>query len=152
MTVFSAELTLREAATFDATSGSGHTVVLDSPEITGGGNHGACPLELLLMGVGGCAGMVVASILRRMRQDVTAYRVSVRGDRVETHPKVFSEITVEHVVEGNQLDAATVRRALTIASTQLCPVVVMVGKGTRVTHIYRLIDAATRSAETGRID
>jgi putative redox protein len=152
MSTFLASVALREAATFEATSGSGHTVILDSAEVTGGGNNGPCPLELLLMGVGGCAGMVTIGILRRMHQDVSAYRVDVQGTRAETHPKVYTAMTVEHVLEGRNLDRVMVRQALTLAASKYCPVVVMVGQTVPITHTYRLLDLATGKEQVGWLE
>ena len=95
--------------------------------------------------------MVVIGLLRRMRQEVTAYRVDVQGTRAETHPKVFTEITVEHVIEGRRLDASAIRQALSLADSKYCPVVIMVGQAARLTHTYHLIDVDTGQAETGAL-
>jgi putative redox protein len=152
MTVFTADLELQSGVTFAATSGSGHTILMDSTEVTGGGNAGARPLEMLLMGVGGCAGMVALSLLRRMGQDVTAYRLRLEGDRVETHPKVFTGITVEHVLTGSECDAQKVCQAIATAAGRLSPVVVMTSKAAPIVHTYRLIDAASGREETGTVE
>jgi putative redox protein len=151
MTVFSATLNLGEGAAFEAVSGSGHRAVLDSPEVTGGGNSGFRPLEMLLLGVGGCAGMVTTALLRRMRQEVTAYEVKLQGNRAESHPMVFTDIAVEHVFTGRALDAAAVRQALSAACNNYSPVVIMVGKATTITHTYRLIDADTGEEQSGTL-
>ncbi len=152
MDTFSATLALQGAATFEAASGSGHTLLLDSPEVTGGGNDGPCPLELLLMAVGGCAGMVTAGVLRRMHQDVSAYRVHVRGTRAESHPKVFTEIAVAHFIEGCALDAAAVRQALALAAAKYCPVVIMVAQAAKVTHTYEVKDLVTGQVGGGVLE
>lgn len=152
MTTHSATVTLREAAAFDATADSGHSVILDSPEVSGGGNNGFRPLEMLLMGVGGCAGMVSTALLRRMGQDVTGYQVKVQGTRAESHPMVFTEIALEHVVEGNNLAPAPVCQALTTAVSKYCPVVIMVNQAAKMTHSYRLIDKASGQEQTGTLE
>jgi len=151
MPTFTATLALREGATFDATAGSGHSVVLDSPEVTGGGNAGFRPLEMLLVGVGGCVGMVTSGLLRRLGQQVARYELAVGGVRAETHPLVFTDVAVEHRLEGPGLDAAVVRQALARA-VQLSPVVVMVGKAAKVTHTYRVVDSATGTETAGALE
>jgi putative redox protein len=148
---FTATLSLREGATFDATAGSGHSVVLDSPEVTGGGNAGFRPLEMVLVGVGGCVGMVTSGLLRRMGQQITRYELEVGGVRAETHPLVFTDVAVEHRLEGPGLDGGVVRQAMARA-IQLSPVVVMVGKAARVAHTYRVVDTATGSETRGELD
>ncbi len=95
-----AQVTLEEGMRFTAESGSGHRVTLDADEHGGGENLGFRPMELLLVGLAGCTGMDVISILRKKRQQVTGYEVQVWGVRAEEHPMVFVEITVEHVVTG----------------------------------------------------
>jgi putative redox protein len=152
MAIFSATLTHKDGVSFEATSGSGHTIRIDSPEVTGGGNSGPCPLELLLISVGGCASIVIAAMMRRLRQEVTAYRVDVQGVRVETNPRVFTEITVEHVIEGVNLSAEPIKQALAQASLKICPVVIMMSQATRVIHRYRLVDAESRAELAGTLD
>jgi putative redox protein len=151
MTTFTADLELRDGVTFAATTGSGHTVLMDSTEVTGGGNSGSRPLEMLLMGVGGCAGMVSLSLLRRMGQDVSSYRIAAAGDRIETHPKVFEAITLEHTLTGSGLDAGKVRQAIATAVGKFSPVVIMTNKAAPITHKYRVIDAATGQEQTGTL-
>jgi putative redox protein len=151
MTTFTADLELREGVTFAATTGSGHTVLMDSTEVTGGGNAGSRPLEMLLMGVGGCAGMVALSLLRRMGQQVDDYRIAARADRVETHPKVFTAIVLEHTLSGRGLDVDKVRQAISTAVTRFSPVVIMTSKAAPITHMYRVIDVATGQEQTGTL-
>src|SRR5690348_4422979 len=88
---------------FDVESGSGHHVALDAAEGAGGQNAGFRPMEMLLIGLAGCTGMDVISILRKKRQHVTSYEVHVQGIRAEDHPMIFVEITVEHIITGHQL-------------------------------------------------
>src|SRR5881397_3608042 len=88
---------------FDAGAGSGHHVTLDAAEHGGGQNAGFRPMELLLVGLAGCTGMDVISILRKKREQVTAYEVHVSGIRAEENPMVFVEITVKHIVTGHHI-------------------------------------------------
>src|SRR6266487_1335886 len=98
--VMTARAILETGMRFAAESGSGHHVTLDAAEHAGGQNAGFRPLEMLLVGLAGCTGMDVIGILRKKRQQVTAYEVHVQGVRAEDHPMVFVQITVEHIVTG----------------------------------------------------
>src|SRR6516162_2248586 len=127
---------------FDAESGSGHHITLDAAEHGGGHNAGARPMELLLMGLGGCTGMDVISILRKKREPVTGYEVHVSGIRAEEHPMVFVEITVEHVVTGHHIQPEAVARAIQLSEERYCGAGAMLGKVAHLTHTFRIIEAA----------
>lgn len=137
MTVHS---TLSAGMAFRAETGSGHAVVLDAAEHTGGQNRGARPMELLLAGLAGCTGMDVISILRKKRQEVTGYEVHVRGERAETDPKVFTSITVEHVVTGHEISPEAVARAVELSETKYCGAGAMLGKTAALKHTFRIIE------------
>lgn len=127
---------------FDAEAGSGHHVTLDAAESGGGQDAGFRPMELLLVGLAGCTGMDVISILRKKRQQVTAYEVHVSGKRAEENPMVFVEITVEHVVTGHQLQREAVARAIQLSEERYCGAGAMLGKVAHLTHTFRLVEAA----------
>jgi putative redox protein len=97
-------------------------------------------MELLLMGLAGCTGMDVISILRKKRQEVTAYEVRVRGERAETDPKVFTHITVEHVVTGHAISPEAVARAIELSETKYCGAGAMLSKTAALTHIFRILE------------
>lgn len=128
---------------FEAATGSGHQLTLDTAEIAGGGDAGPSPMELLLVALGGCTGMDVISILRKMRQDVTGYDVRVRGTQVDAHPRVYAEIIVEHTLTGRRLDPALVHRAVELSSTRYCPVGATIGAATPITHVVHIVEAAS---------
>ncbi|HUX87413.1 MAG TPA: OsmC family protein [Chloroflexota bacterium] len=142
---------LLDGMAFSAESESGHTIVLDAAEAVGGGNRGPRPVELLLLGLAGCTGMDVISILRKMRQDVSGYEVRVVGSRAESHPKVFTEITVEHVVRGRGLSPDSVRRAVELSATRYCPASAMLGKAAQIKEQFRVIDDASGTETTGAL-
>ena len=139
--VMTARAILETGMRFAAESGSGHVVTLDAAEHSGGQNAGFRPMELLLVGLAGCTGMDVISILRKMRQQVTAYEVHVTGTRVEEHTMVFVEITVEHVVTGHALQSQAVARAIQLSEERYCGAGAMLGKVARLTHTFRIVEA-----------
>jgi putative redox protein len=126
---------------FTAKAGSGHGVVLDAAESDGGDDAGFRPMELLLAGLAGCTGMDVIAILRKKRQQVTGYEVLVRGVRAETHPMVFTEIEVEHVVTGRHIDPTAVARAIELSAGRYCGAGAMLGQSAKLTHTYRVLEA-----------
>jgi putative redox protein len=139
--VMTAQATLEQGMHFDAVSGSGHHVTLDADEHGGGENRGFRPMELLLVGLAGCTGMDVISILRKKRQDVTGYQVHVQGVRAEAHPMVFVEITVEHIVTGHHIQPEAVARAIALSEERYCGAGAMLGKVAHLTHTYRIVEA-----------
>ena len=126
---------------FEVEAGSGHHVTLDAAEHGGGHNEGFRPMELLLVGLAGCTGMDVISILRKKRQEVTGYEVHVTGVRAEDHPMVFVEITVEHIVTGHHIQPEAVAHAIELSEGRYCGAGAMLGKVARLTHTYRIVEA-----------
>ncbi len=151
-TTMTGSVTLLDEMAFRATTGSGHTLTLDGSQAAGGQDRGARPIELVLLGLAGCTGMDVISILRKMRQDVTAYRVSAEGERAAEHPKVYTQITVEHAVTGHDLELALVRRAVELSTTRYCPVERMLRPSVDIRVRIRLIDADTGAVTLDELD
>jgi putative redox protein len=122
---------------FIAETESGHTVTLDTHEP----NTGATPMEMLLMSLAGCSGISIISILQKKQQNMTHYEVRVQGKRAETHPQVFTEITVEHILTGHNISPIAIERAIELAETRYCTISVMLSKVAHLTHTYRIIEA-----------
>jgi putative redox protein len=136
MTVKAITATLDGAMRFTATSPAGRSLVMDDAE--GGG--GPSPIETILASLAGCTGMDVISILRKKRVPFTGYRVDVTADQKETYPQVFTRVDVVHVVEGDGLPAAAVRRAVELSALKYCPVSTMLAAGTvEIHHAYRIV-------------
>ena len=125
---------------FTARSGSGHELTMDTGLDDSGENAGFSPMEIPLIALLGCTGMDVVSVLRKMRQEVTAYEMSGHGVRADTHPKVFVAIEVEHVFTGPALSAASVRRAVELSATRYCSVGGMLQKTATITNKITLVD------------
>jgi len=136
-----ASVTLQEGMHFVATADTGFTVDLDASPAVGGADGGFRPLELLAMSLVGCTGMDVISILRKMRQDVTGFKVNFDADRAGNHPKVFTEIRVEYEIEGKNIDPKMVERAVELSAKQYCPVQAMLEPAVPIKHTYKVIEA-----------
>ena len=133
---------LTEGLQFSAEAGSGYTVLLDAAEHAGGRGSGFVPMEMLLVGLAGCTGMDVISILRKKRQQVTGYEVRVRGERAAEHPMVFTEIVVEHIISGHNVSADAVARAIELSETKYCGAGAMLGKSAKLVHTFLVVEAA----------
>jgi putative redox protein len=129
---------------FRIASGSGHEVTVDDVD----GDAGARPAELLLMALAGCTAMDVISILRKKRQPVERYEVSVAGEQRDGHPAIFERVDVEHTIQG-LVEPEAVRRAIELSATRYCAVGATLSSGvTQIRHRYRLLaDGAVLQAE-----
>lgn len=135
-----ANVTLIEGMELRGRASSGHTVLMDAEEVHGGRNAGFRPIELILVGLGGCTGMDVLSILRKERQNLTGFDVNVKGERAESHPKVYKEIEVEYIVEGKDISEETVKRAITLSEEKYCSVEAMLRPTVKISSSYRIIN------------
>lgn len=131
---------LQEDMCFDAETGSGHHLLLDAAEYNGGQDQGPRPMELLLVALATCAGMDILSILRKKRQQITGYEVRVHGERTEEHPRVFVEITVEHIFTGHALQPQAVERAIELTEEKYCGASAMLGKTASLVHTFRVLE------------
>jgi len=123
---------------FVATADSGHAVVMDAPSSVGGNNTGSKPSELLLMAFGGCSGMDVISILRKKKQDVSDLKINVRGETVESHPKMFNAMHIEYIVTGKSISEEAVTKAIELSLDRYCLVGATIGKAAKITHSYKI--------------
>lgn len=129
-----------ENALFLAESGSGHTVVMDGPPESGGRNLGVRPMEMLLLGMGGCTAFDVVHILRKGRHDVRDCELQLEAERAESDPKVFTRIHAHFVVKGKGLNDAVVNRAIQLSAEKYCSASIMLGKTARITHDYEIVE------------
>ena len=130
-------------ASFNATSGSGHSVQLDGPPDHGGENLGPRPMEMLLMGLGGCSAFDVMSILKKSRQDVTACHAELEAERADAVPAVFTRIHLHFVVTGNSLKDNLVKRAVSLSAEKYCSASIMLEKaGVEISHSYEVHQAS----------
>lgn len=121
-------------------SGSGHAVVMDGPPDLGGKNMGIRPMEMMLMGLGGCTSFDVMLILKRSRQEVTDCVAELSAQRAESDPKVFTKIHIHFVVTGKDLKEKMVRRAVELSATKYCSASIMLAQTVEITHDYEMIE------------
>ena len=130
-----------DGAMFVGESGTGHTVVMDGPEDLGGRNLGARPMEMLLLGTGGCSIYDVMSMLKNSRQKVTDCRVELQAERADAVPAVFTRINMHFVVTGVGLKENQVKRAVELSAEKYCSASIMLGAaGVEMTHSYELVE------------
>jgi len=129
-----------ENAKFLAESGSGHAVLMDGPPENGGQNLGVRPMEMLLMGMGGCTAFDVMHILKKGRHDVRDCELQLKAERAETDPKVFTKIHIRYVVKGRGLSEAVVKRAIDLSAEKYCSASIMLGKSAEITHDYEVVE------------
>ena len=126
-------------ASFSGEADSGHTVVMDGAPEFGGRNQGHRPMELVLIGMGGCTAFDVVSILRKSRQDVSDCVAEIEAERADTIPKVFTRIHVHFIVSGRGLDPNKVARAVELSGNKYCSASRMLAKTAHITHDYEII-------------
>jgi len=131
-----------ENVTFVGQSGSGHSVVMDGAPDAGGQNLGFRPMEMLLLGLGGCSAFDVVMILKRGRERVTDCVVEIDAERAETEPKVFTRIAMRYIVSGHGLDQKKVERAVSLSADKYCSATAMMNKTAKITHEIEVVAAA----------
>ena len=134
--VMNVQGTYQTGMSFHLETGTGHALTMDGDHLAG-----PSPMEVLLVSLAGCSGISVISILQKKREDVTHYAIHVQGLRAETYPRVFVEITVEHIVTGHHVQTQSVERAIELAETRYCGVSIMLNKATQLKHTYRIFEA-----------
>lgn len=127
--------------TFTGSSDSGFQIPLDTIPALGGSEESLRPLQLFAIGLVGCTGMDVISILQKKRQEITAFEVSAQIQRAEDHPKVFTKILLEYKVTGKNLDLKAIERAVELSETRYCPAQAMLEKTAEISSKITLIAA-----------
>ncbi|MDA1107129.1 MAG: OsmC family protein [Proteobacteria bacterium] len=128
-----------ENSTFVAQSGSGHSVVLDGPPEAGGQNLGVRPMEMVLLGLGGCTAFDVVDILRKKRETISDCVVEISAERADTVPKVFTKIHLHYIVRGSNVKEESVKRAVELSAEKYCSVSMMLNKSVAMTHDYEIV-------------
>ena len=120
-------------------SHSGHSITMDGPPEIGGDNLGVRPMEMLLLGVAGCTMIDVVTTLKKMRQDLTKCETKLSAERADEHPKVFTDIHIQFIVKGQDLDPKKVEKAITLSAEKYCSASIMLGKTASITHDFEIV-------------
>ena len=126
--------------TFLGRSGSSHSVIMDVDADSGGQDAGVRPLEMMLLGMGGCTAYDVVHILQKGREPVEGCTVELEADRADEEPRVFTRIQVKYVISGCGLDAKKVERAVELSAAKYCSATIMLGKTADITHEIEIVD------------
>ena len=121
-------------------SDSGHTITMDGPPESGGENLGVRPMEMLLLGVAGCTMIDVVTTLKKMRQDLSHLETKINAERATDHPKVFTDIHIQFVVKGKDLDPKKVDKAITLSAEKYCSASIMLGETATITHDFEIVE------------
>ena len=135
-----AKVTWQENMAFTGTANSGFTIQLDAKNEVGGEGRGFTPMELMALSLAGCTAIDVISILRKKRQDVTAFEVRVDATRAEAHPKVFTRATIDYLVTGHNMDEAAVIRAIELTTESYCAAQAMLRKAMPIALHYQIFE------------
>jgi len=126
---------------FVGESGSGHAVVMDGPPDHGGRNMGPRPMEMILLGVGGCSSFDVVDILQKGRHDIKGCTVELSGERADAVPAVFTKVHLHFKVTGTNLPNSAVERAVKLSAEKYCSASIMLGKGgVEISHDFEVIE------------
>ena len=121
-------------------SDTGHTITMDGPPESGGENLGVRPMEMLLLGVAGCTMIDVVTTLKKMRQDLSHLETKINAERATDHPKVFTDIHIQFVVKGKDLDPKKVDKAITLSAEKYCSASIMLGETATITHDFEVVE------------
>lgn len=125
---------------FVGESGSGHALVMDGPTDHGGRNLGVRPMEMLLLGMGGCTSFDVVNILRKGRHEIVDCVAEITAQRVDAIPSVFSSIHVHFIISGRNVSPAAVKRAVQLSAEKYCSASIMLEKSVAISHDFEIID------------
>lgn len=130
----------KQGMTFAGSAGSGHLVQMDAGVSAGGGNNGVRPMEMIALGLAGCTGMDVISILQKKRQQVTHFDVQLHADRSADHPKVFTRASITFIVVGKNIAEEAVVRSIELSVTKYCPVHAMLEQAFPIDVLYEIYE------------
>lgn len=125
---------------FVGETGSGHAIVMDTDAEFGGANTGMRPMELLLIGVGGCSGMDIVSVLKKKKQKLTGLEVHVDGKKAEDYPQKYTDINIEYTVRGRGLSEEAVKKAVDLSMEKYCSVKATLEGSAKITFSYTIVE------------
>lgn len=126
--------------TFAGKTDSNHWITMDGPEEFGGSNAGIRPKELLLLGLAGCTGSDVITILTKKKVKLADFEINIKADTSDEHPQVFTKLELEYVFYGKELNVKDIERAIDLSLTKYCSVTAMLQKAMEINHTYRIVE------------
>jgi putative redox protein len=135
-----AKVTYVNGMQFVGEADSGHAIVMDGPPEVGGKNTGLRPMELLLIGLGGCSGMDIVSILKKKKQNISGLEITVNGNKAESYPQKFDGINIEFVIKGKNISEEAVKRAVQLSMDKYCSVKATLEGSAKISYLYKLIE------------
>ena len=130
----------KDKVSFLGEAESGHSVLMDGAPEIGGRNLGLRPMEMILMGAGGCTALDVVMILKKSRQKISDCMVEIEADRAKEDPKVFTRIHYHFILIGNDLKPQKVERAINLSAEKYCSASIMLGKTAEITHDFAILE------------
>ena len=130
---------LIDGVAFEGVSGSGHSITMDGALEGGGKNQGPRPMEMLLMGLGGCSAYDVVTILRKSRQKISDLTLDIDAKRADNDPKRFISINLKFTIMGENVSEKLVKRAIDLSAEKYCSASIMLGKSATITHEYKIL-------------
>ena len=137
------KVTWVDGVCFSGDSDSNHSVKMDGPSEAGGLDKGMRPMELLLLGMGGCTSFDVVTILKKSRQKIVDCEALISAERSKNIPKVFTKIHIHFVIKGNNLDNEVVDRVIKLSAEKYCSATIMLSKSVEITHDFEIIEASS---------
>ena len=135
--MMSAKIKWLEGQKIVGESGTGHSVVMDSID----SNKGVGPMEMILLGVGGCTSIDVLSILKKSKQDVIDFEVRVEAEREEEHPRVFQKVNIHYIIKGRKISESHVERAIELSTEKYCGASITLGRsGTKMKYTHEIVN------------
>ena len=135
-----AKVTYVNGMQFVGEAESGHAIVMDGTPETGGKNTGLRPMELLLVGIGGCSGMDIVSILKKKKQAISGIEINVNGEKAESYPQKFTAIEIEFIIRGKNISDEAVRRAIQLSMEKYCSVKATLEGSASIDFTYIIIE------------
>mgnify|MGYP005634095059 CR=1 FL=1 len=128
-----------DGVSFKGSSESEHSLIMDGAPESGGKNLGMRPMELMLLGIGGCTSYDIVTILKKSRQDIKDCNAEITAERAETIPQVFTKIHLHFILKGNDLEPSAIERAIKLSSTKYCSASIMLEKSVKITHDFKIV-------------
>ncbi len=134
------DLVMAQGITFLAKGKSNHWVTMDGPEEFGGSSAGSKPMEMLLMGLAGCTGMDVVTILNKKRVNLVDFKMELLADRAEEHPQVLTKITIVYKISGKNVKESDVQRAIELSTEKYCGAINTLKHSVEIIQNYEIIE------------